>query len=206
MRKHEPRWYPYLIVSIRPGLRVGEMLALRWADHVRLEQRQLRVELNYTRIGVIDSPKSDKAREVPLSWDAIEALRERRQRWAKTSPLVLWCGDDPPRTQHGAMLGLDRRGMSPRRTGHHDRANAARPDRGARRSLRHAPDRRRPPVRRGRDRPVDLRARRAAARVDRAGRVHDLGRRDRPTDPHPRGQHQALRRVAGARHVQRVFA
>lgn len=85
-REHEPRWYPYLLVSIRTGLRVGEMLALRKTD-VRLGKRQLRVELSYTKVGGVGSPKSGKAREVPLTWDAIEALEEQRQQWAK-GPLM----------------------------------------------------------------------------------------------------------------------
>jgi integrase len=90
-RKHEPRWYPYAVVSIRTGLRVGEMLALRWGDHVRFAQRQLRVELSYTRAGGMGSTKSDKAREVPLTWDALEALEEQRK-WS-VGPLVFPSGD-----------------------------------------------------------------------------------------------------------------
>jgi len=86
-REHYPSWHPYVTVAIRTGLRVGEMLALRWADHVRLERRQLRVELNYTRAGGFGTPKSGKAREVPLSWDAVEALEEQRERFSN-GPLV----------------------------------------------------------------------------------------------------------------------
>lgn len=28
-KQHVPEWYPYIVVAIRTGLRVGEMLALR---------------------------------------------------------------------------------------------------------------------------------------------------------------------------------
>jgi len=27
--EHTPEWYPYMVVAIRTGLRVGEMVALR---------------------------------------------------------------------------------------------------------------------------------------------------------------------------------
>jgi integrase len=79
-REHEPSWHAYAVVSLRTGLRVGEMLALDWKDHVRLAQRQLRVELSYTRTGGFGSTKSDKARDIPLTWDAVEALEEQRER------------------------------------------------------------------------------------------------------------------------------
>lgn len=40
----------------------------------------LRVELSYTRAGGFGSTKSDKARDLPLTWDAVEALEVQRER------------------------------------------------------------------------------------------------------------------------------
>ena len=40
-REHVPDWFPYLEVAARTGLRVGEMLALRWREDIDLERGRL---------------------------------------------------------------------------------------------------------------------------------------------------------------------
>ncbi|EDM81657.1 Phage integrase [Plesiocystis pacifica SIR-1] len=77
-REHYPDWHVFVLVAARTGLRVGELLALQW-KHVRLAGRTLRVELSYTRAGGVSSPKSGKAREVPLTWDVARALEVHRE-------------------------------------------------------------------------------------------------------------------------------
>jgi integrase len=54
-REHVPAWFPYMVGGARTGLRVGEMLALVGAR-------------------TSTSTKNDKSREIPLTWDAREAL------------------------------------------------------------------------------------------------------------------------------------
>jgi integrase len=86
-RKELPEWHPFVVVGIRTGLRVGELLALRWREDIDLERGRVRVQQGYTREGGFDSPKSESSeREVPLTWDAAEALR--RQRRASKGRLV----------------------------------------------------------------------------------------------------------------------
>ena len=78
-KEQVPEWHPFVVVGIRTGLRVGEILALRWREDVDLERGRLRVQQGYTREGGFDSPKSESsAREVPLTWDAVEALQAKR--------------------------------------------------------------------------------------------------------------------------------
>jgi integrase len=78
--EHAPEWHPYLMVAIRTGLRVGEMVALRWREDIDLERGRLRVQQSYSRKNGFTTPKNDKARELPLTWDACEALRAQRSR------------------------------------------------------------------------------------------------------------------------------
>jgi integrase len=62
------------LVGITTGLRVGEILGLRWRD-VDFGSKQIRVEQNCYR-GLIGSPKTKGSRRtVPLSESAIEALK-----------------------------------------------------------------------------------------------------------------------------------
>lgn len=77
-------WKAMVIVAARTGLRHGELTALRWED-VDLDGGKLFVVENYVN-GITGTPKSGKDREVPLSNDAIKALRAltRHQR----GPLV----------------------------------------------------------------------------------------------------------------------
>ncbi|MFO7563975.1 MAG: tyrosine-type recombinase/integrase [Enhygromyxa sp.] len=78
--EHEPRWHPYVVVAVRTGLRVGEMLALRWREDIDLDRGRLRVQQAYSHTDGFTTPKNDKARELPLTWDACEALRVQRSR------------------------------------------------------------------------------------------------------------------------------
>ena len=71
-KEHVPEWYPFGVISIRTGLRVGELLALRWRRDVNLPRARLRIQEGYTRIGGFDTPKSEcSERELPLIWDAV---------------------------------------------------------------------------------------------------------------------------------------
>ncbi len=70
-----------LVVALRTGLRHGELIGLRW-ENVQLDRGVLWVRESITKRGRRKPPKGKKHREVPLSNDAMRALRSVRQdRW-----------------------------------------------------------------------------------------------------------------------------
>ena len=71
-----PEWRAMITVAARTGMRIGELLGLRW-DDVDLKAEHLRVRRAVAR-GKIGTPKSGKGRKIPLSRDALEALRSHR--------------------------------------------------------------------------------------------------------------------------------
>jgi integrase len=72
----DAEWRTMILVGLRTGLRQGELLALRW-DDVDLVRCLLSVRRAVSR-GVVSSPKNGKGREVPLSSDAVAALKGHR--------------------------------------------------------------------------------------------------------------------------------
>jgi integrase len=77
-----------IVVALRTGLRLGELMALRWQD-VDLVGGRITVRVNLVR-GVVGSPKSNKAREVALGDQALAALKAQRH---LRGPLV-FCDQD----------------------------------------------------------------------------------------------------------------
>ncbi len=65
-------WRTMFLLALRTGLRLGELLALRWSD-VDLDAGRIHVRRNVVR-GIVGTPKSGRARLVPLSDDARAAL------------------------------------------------------------------------------------------------------------------------------------
>jgi integrase len=72
----ETAWRPAFLVGLRCGLRLGELMALRWED-VDLVSGRLVVNRAVSR-GRIGSPKNGRAREVPLGFDVLAALKQHR--------------------------------------------------------------------------------------------------------------------------------
>lgn len=72
--KH-PQWHPLFFVSMRTGLRMGELIALQWAD-VDLKGKRLRVNRTYYR-GKED-PAGSAEREIPLSDTCVRVLSSHR--------------------------------------------------------------------------------------------------------------------------------
>lgn len=70
------QWRAMVTVALRTGLRRGELVALRWTN-VDLEARKLRVTEAVVR-NKVGPPKNGKHRTVPLSSDAVDALRSIR--------------------------------------------------------------------------------------------------------------------------------
>jgi len=88
VRETEPGWYGFFLCALRTGMRLGEVLALRW-DDVDFVKRQIRVVWNFTH-GKLDSPKNGKGRTIPMSPELAESLRGSRH---LRGPLV-FCQED----------------------------------------------------------------------------------------------------------------
>ena len=82
-------WLPMIMIAMRTGLRQGELLALRW-DDIDLVAGRLMVRRSAVS-GVVGTPKSGKSREVPLSDDAIAALRSLASRFRGE---LVFCKED----------------------------------------------------------------------------------------------------------------
>ncbi len=76
-------WRTMILVALRTGMRMGELLGLRWVD-VDLSAGRIHVRQNYV-MGHLGLPKSGKSREIPLGDDVIEALGAHRH---ERGPLV----------------------------------------------------------------------------------------------------------------------
>lgn len=83
----DPAWRVMILVGCRTGLRLGELLALRWVD-VDLEGGRLVVRRAVSR-GIVGTPKNGQTREVGLSKQAAGALRDHPRR----GPLVFSATD-----------------------------------------------------------------------------------------------------------------
>ena len=78
-RKREPFVYPVLLAAFCTGMRRGELLALRW-EHIQPDG--IRVRDSFVR-GTTKTPKSDRARTVPMSPEMhglLEDLRRSRRK------------------------------------------------------------------------------------------------------------------------------
>jgi integrase len=71
-----------VIVGLRTGLRIGELIALRWED-VDLVAARLVVRRSLSG-KKSDTPKNHRAREVPLSEAALRALKAHRHAHLKS--------------------------------------------------------------------------------------------------------------------------
>lgn len=96
----DDRWRAMITVGVRTGLRLGELLALRWTD-VDLEGGRLVVRRSVSR-GVIGTPKNGRTREVPLSKQALDGLKAQPHR----GPLVFCKADGSMLTKNGTKWPL----------------------------------------------------------------------------------------------------
>jgi integrase len=84
--KHHPEHYPFFMAAFRTGCRLGELLALKWAD-VDWNGRFIRINKSY-RKGALGETKTGKARLVDLSDQLTEVLRGHYQQ-ARVGGLAL---------------------------------------------------------------------------------------------------------------------
>ena len=83
-------YYAFLFVAVRTGLRLGELLGLRWAD-INFEERHLTVKrLYYYRTKRYTPGKNKKSRRTDLTPATVKVLRELQSR----RKLVSLQGDD----------------------------------------------------------------------------------------------------------------
>jgi integrase len=83
----DEHWYAAFVTDLGTGLRISELVALKWQEHVDLERGIIRVqggrvevktheENGPKAITILQSPKSEKGfRIVPLPDDVIEVLK-----------------------------------------------------------------------------------------------------------------------------------
>ncbi len=72
----DAEWRPMLLTALRTGMRRGELMGLRWED-VDLVAGQIHVRQAVSR-GVIGTPKSGKARTIPMSDELLAGLKSYR--------------------------------------------------------------------------------------------------------------------------------
>ena len=69
-------WRTMIIVALKTGLRLGELLGLRWED---IDLVRMRLTVNQNAVyNEISTPKSGKSREIPLCDDVLAALKSNR--------------------------------------------------------------------------------------------------------------------------------
>ncbi|MBI5633912.1 MAG: tyrosine-type recombinase/integrase [Nitrospirae bacterium] len=74
IKEHFPYYYQVFFTAIRTGLRIGELLTLKWED-IDFVNRSINVCKTTQRDGTVkDSPKSGKKRRVDMSRDLTELL------------------------------------------------------------------------------------------------------------------------------------
>lgn len=99
---NEPDARAMIVLALNTGLRLGELLALEWAD-VDLAAGRLHVR-RAVALGVVATPKGGRSREVPLNSTATCALRVHRLR--VLGDLVFPRADGRMLTQHEARYPL----------------------------------------------------------------------------------------------------
>jgi integrase len=75
---HFPNHYPLALLLARTGMRLGEAVALKWAD-IDFHGRFINVERGFSR-GKIETPKSGKSRRVDMSKQLANVLSELKHR------------------------------------------------------------------------------------------------------------------------------
>jgi integrase len=72
--KINPDFYNMVLFTLRTGVRVGELMGLKWKD-IDFEKRIVIIQRSIVN-GIVSSPKSNKERFIPLSDDIYEILKE----------------------------------------------------------------------------------------------------------------------------------
>jgi len=98
----EGQWWLMIFVALKTGLRQGELLGLQWRD-IDFEAGRIMVSRSIHR-GHIGTPKSGRARLVPLCDDVLEALQDHQHR---RSPFVFHDEQGLPLTDNKCKSPLE---------------------------------------------------------------------------------------------------
>ena len=78
-----PDWYPFFLAAFRTGMRMGELLGLKWGD-IDFNGRFIHVQRSF-KLGKFTTPKNGKTRRVDMSdmlGETLKALQVERRREA----------------------------------------------------------------------------------------------------------------------------
>jgi integrase len=89
----DDEWRPMIFTALKIGMRLGELLALRWED-VDLVAGRLMVRRAVAR-GIMGTPKNRRTREVPLSEDLLRTLKGISEASWCSAPPTARCTTSP---------------------------------------------------------------------------------------------------------------
>jgi integrase len=94
-RKFKPFYYPLVLCGFRTGLRIGELIGLKWED-IDFKNRQIFVQRAFSR-GYMSTPKSKAGRRfVRMTSQLAEVLQEHRERLNEMKGNRFKCWQDLP--------------------------------------------------------------------------------------------------------------
>lgn len=76
-QKINREFYEMVLFTLRTGVRVGELMALRWED-IDFDRQNITIRRSIVN-GIIGSPKSNKSRQIPLSDDIFSVIRNKKR-------------------------------------------------------------------------------------------------------------------------------
>jgi integrase len=103
LKAADGEWRTMILVALRTGLRFGELIGLRWQD-ADLVAGRIMVRQNIVK-GIVGTPKSGHAREIPLGDEVLKALKSHRH---LRGPLVFCTMDGEEFTVGEPRYALER--------------------------------------------------------------------------------------------------
>ncbi len=98
----EEPWRTMILLALKTGLRLGELVGLMWED-IDLEKRMLTVRRSVVN-NIIDSPKSNRIRHIPLTQEVCWTL----QRMTERKGFVLRLRDEGPMNHKAPPQAIQR--------------------------------------------------------------------------------------------------
>lgn len=76
-KKINEEFYEMVLFTLRTGVRVGELKALKWED-IDFKNKKVTIQRSIVN-GIVGSPKSNKIRVIPLAQDILEVLKAKKR-------------------------------------------------------------------------------------------------------------------------------